>query len=212
MADLIRLSLFGTLPGGEEWSVNPVYKITSGAVITATEATAAVDAVNGTNALTEVTAVMSTTTFITGCRIEARKATGELETMAEGLRSSPQQGGGGGRLPYQSAMVASLRSLAVGGRGRGRLYWPATGLTLDSATLRINPTVRNAFCLGMKTYLKNLGDAIDGVIDETVALGVWSRTGATVGLVTKILAGDVVDTQRRRRDAIPESYAEQLYP
>lgn len=92
------------------------------------------------------------------------------------------------------------------------MYWPATGQALTGATLR--PSVADAlsFATGMRDYLVLLEAALDGVIDGTVDLCVWSRTNASCAKVTRILAGDVLDTQRRRRDTLPESYSEMPYP
>jgi hypothetical protein len=46
----------------------------------------------------------------------------------------------------------------------------------------------------------------------SVGLSVWSRTGATSHVISKLLVGDVLDTQRRRRDAYQETYQTQAFP
>jgi len=43
-------------------------------------------------------------------------------------------------------------------------------------------------------------------------LAVWSRTLATTLGVTRIQMGDVLDTQRRRRDSQVENYQELAFP
>lgn len=212
IADVLRVSLTGSAVGGEKWSVNPVWAISGGAAITFTEANAIVTAVNGVTVPAAVRLSMSSTNSLTGCRVEARKATGELETLAEGLRTTPVTGTGAAPHPAQIAWTVSLRTNSPGGSGRGRLYWPATGQAIGVATLR--PTVSDAttFLTGFALYLNQLEAAIDGVIDETVDLCVWSRVNASRALVTKVLVGDVLDTQRRRRDLLPEAYQELAYP
>lgn len=211
MADILRVSILGTLPGGEVWSVNPCYRLDGGGTLNYSEALAAVAAVNAIAVPTGLRAMMNSGTAVTGCRVESRSYGGALESQADGLKATPTFGTGAGSLPYQSAAVLSLRTVAAGGKGRGRLYWPATGLQLAPATLRMTTAVRDAFATDFKNYLTAIQSAIDGVIDESLILAVWSRTNGSSSGVAKIMAGDVVDTQRRRRDAIPESYTEVTY-
>jgi hypothetical protein len=210
-SDIIRVSIFGSLPGGDVWSVNPVFEITTGQEITYSEAVGAVNAINAVVVPTNLRAIMSASTTVTGCRVEARTYAGVLQAQAEGLRGSPVPGTGSSPLPFQSALVLSLRTAVAGGTGRGRLYWPATGLTLSATTLRPATALVTSFLADFKTYLTAVQAAIDGVVDETVALAVWSRVNASSAVVNRIMAGDVLDVQRRRRDAIPEAYQELSY-
>lgn len=212
MADVIRVSLFGTMPGGEKWSVNPVWSLTTGAVILPSEALAIVAAVNAVPIPTQLKAMMSTETVLTGCRVEARTAAGVLEVQAEGLRSTPLPGSASGNKPFQTSLVLSLRSTDSSARGRGRMYWPATAAVIDPSTLRISAAGLLALVNDTKTYLTALTTAVDSSVDETVALCVWSRTGAKTANVGRIQVGDILDTQRRRRDALPESYQAVSFP
>lgn len=206
MADVIRCSLTGTLANGEVWSVNPVYKITTGAVITSVELTAAVAAVNAVSPSVAMRGLWDSAVSLTGCRIEARRHDGTLEGLAEGQRTTAVSGNSPEILPLQSAMVISLNSVAGGARGRGRLYWPACGAVLVGGTHRLLASTVTTLLTDVKTYLQAVGAAIDGAVDETVALAVWSRASASSSLVNRIKIGDILDTQRRRRDAIPETY------
>jgi len=57
--------------------------------------------------------------------------------------------------------------------------------------------------------------AIQAAIDVTldgVALAVWSRKNADLYVVNSIQVGDILDTQRRRRDQVIENYTVQSYP
>jgi hypothetical protein len=64
----------------------------------------------------------------------------------------------------------------------------------------------------VKTYLSS----VNGAITATVPGGelvVWSRkSGVALFNVTSIQMGDVLDTQRRRRDTLIESYQSVSYP
>lgn len=212
MADIIRVSITGSMPGGERWSINPVFALTSGAVITFTEAQQAVTAVNAITIPAGLLSITGSAVSVTGCRVEARTFGGVLEAQAEGLRTPVPGTGSSVVLPFQSSLVFSLRSVLPGARGRGRLYWPATGLALNGTTMRPNVGVTGTIATAAKTYLAAIESAVDGVIDETVGLAVWSRTSGSAALVSRILVGDIIDTQRRRRDSLPESYAEVSYP
>lgn len=212
MADILKLSILGSGVGGEKWSINPVWAISGGAAITFTEANAIVTAVNAVTIPTTLRAAMSPTSSVVGVRVEARKATGELETLAEGLRNTAVAGSGTAPHPSQTAWVVSLRTNSPGGSGRGRLYWPATGLTIQVGSLRPQASDVTAFLNAMRDYLALLEAAVDAPIDETVDLCVWSRVNASRALVTRLMVGDVLDTQRRRRDMIPEAYSETAYP
>lgn len=211
MADIIRASLFGTMPGGEVWSVNPIFKITSGAVITYTECVAAVAAINALTIPTTLLSANVTAVQYTGARVEARTFAGVLEAQAEGLRGTPATGSSSVAHPFQTSMVISLRTLKAGASGRGRLYWPATGMNLANSNLRVTSGNVGAFLADAKTYLTAVQNAIDGAVDESIALAVWSRKEGSAALVTRLMAGDIMDTQRRRRDNIPETYQEVAY-
>lgn len=206
MARLIRLSLTGSLPGGEQWSVNPCFAMGDfDEIVTPAEAAALVAAVNGTSMPATLRAIMSGSTSLVGCRVEARAVTGELETVAEGVRATPTIGTGGSVHPYQTAWVTSLRSNAVGGSGRGRMYWPATGALLDSDTLRpITATVQSAL-IGVRDWLSLIVTAMQ-TVKPIFTLAVWSRTQSALHPVVNLQMGDVLDSQRRRRDTLAEAY------
>ena len=212
MADVIRVSIRGTMPSGEVWSINPVYKVTTGAVISAPELATAAAAINALTIPSALLLTLTSSCSVTGVQLEARTHAGVLEAQAEGLRTTPVAGTGPGNKTFQTSVVGSLKTTAGGSHGRGRLYWPATGIETNPATLRVTSTVHANLVTGFKSYLQLIETALDGAVDETVGLAVWSRTTSSSALVTQIRVGDVLDTQRRRRDAVPETYIAATYP
>jgi hypothetical protein len=127
------------------------------------------------------------------------------------VKASPTDGTASVVHPFQTSWVTSLRTTQVGPSGRGRLYWPATGVTLDPDTYRpIAGTVAAALA-GVKTYLGGIQTAVR-VTFASSTLTVWSRKLATSNMVTSIQMGDILDVQRRRRDALVESYATLSFP
>lgn len=210
-SEVIRVSLKGSLPGGEKWSINPCFHYIAELDVNYSQVLAIATAINNVTIPTGVRALWSTSTLYTGCQVEARSSAGVLEALADVPRSSTVAGSGGGALPFQSSAVVSLRTNRPGGSGRGRLYLPATGVTLGSSTLRIDPTVLGTALSGMKTWLSGIEAAVETTLTDA-PLSVWSRTTMGTYSVTKILMGDVADVQRRRRDAAPEAYQELTYP
>lgn len=207
MASLIRLSLLGALPGGEQWSVNPVWGFQTGPEsVSPIEAAQMVSAVNSVSVPGTLRAISNAATTHVGCRVEARAITGALETVAEGVKVTPVTGSGVSAHPYQTSWVTSLRSTAVGGSGRGRLYWPATGTVLDSDTLRPIPASVVSALTGVQDYLSLVGNALQSVKPQLV-LCVWSRTQNALHEINTLQMGDVLDVQRRRRDTLTEAYS-----
>jgi hypothetical protein len=212
MADLIKVSIQGQMPGGEVWSINPVYRMNvQGQAVTVTQLQAIVTAVNAIAVPTTLRAVFNTSTTITGCRVEARSNTGVLQALAEGTRATATSGTGGNDHPYQNALVVSLRSPLAGASGRGRLYLPATGIPIINTTLRPSSTIVGQSLTGAKQYLQAIQTAVTGQVTDCI-LAVWSRKLSTTLGVTRIQMGDVLDTQRRRRDAVIENISELSYP
>lgn len=214
MAHLLRVSVMGDLPGGEVWSVNPVYAIGGdfGAPVSAAQANTIATAIDAITISAGITGIMYQNTRITGCRVEARTLAGVLEVQAEHVRGTPVNGTKtGGPSPFQTSAVVSLRTNTPGPSGRGRLFWPATGVTLSATTYRIDPTQLNAFMLGVKTYLSAVQSAIDVTLDG-VSLCVWSRAQSALRPVVSLQVGDVADTQRRRRDTLTENISATSYP
>jgi hypothetical protein len=213
MADLLRVSLVGTLPSGEEWSVNPVYSIGGdfGTPVTPAQAQTIATGIAATSPAAAMLNAWSISTNFTGCRVEARSAAGVLETQAEGIRATPLVGTGSAPHSFQTCVVSSLRTAVPGASGRGRLYWPATGITLTAATLRLQSATATALLAAVKTHLSSIQAVIDVTLDG-VALGVWSRKLSDVGIVNQIQLGDVLDVQRRRRDTLVETISSISYP
>lgn len=99
-------------------------------------------------------------------------------------------------LPPQNAVAVSWRSDTATRAGRGRLYLPpfATGAL---AAGRLS----GASVTDVVAAVKAMADVIVGAALQPV---LYSRTKFTTTAITKFDVGDVVDTQRRRRDKLIE--------
>lgn len=99
-------------------------------------------------------------------------------------------------LPFQVTAVVSLRTELATRRGRGRFYVPAMAVTAQDAG-RLTTTVQGDLADAAQTMIQGL--ASGGLV--TVVL---SRDTMNSEEVQTIDVGDVIDTQRRRRNALTE--------
>lgn len=215
MAAYIRLSIKGTLPGGEVWSINPVIDPANELgwdTFDQGSFDAFTHAVGGIALPADLKSVFSAATAITSIRAELRHTDSETFLGAsEYTLPTPITGSGTAYKPAQIALVVSLRSNSALASGRGRLYVPATGVPMDSATLRLSPTTTLAVANAMKTYLTAVCDAAKAQLTPVslvqFGISVYSPTKKTLTPVTSLRVGNVLDTQRRRRDSLMELYS-----
>lgn len=213
----IRVSIRGTLPGGETWSVNPAYNETTDVV--GFDQAAGQTAATAIAALTYPTALkdlQSNVAIPTTVRVERRSDANVLLGAAEAPFVGFSPGTGTATKPFQTSVVISLRSNTPGASGRGRLYWPALGAAVGVSTLRLTVPTTTAVVTAAKTYLDAIETALKEAFHPTPSLidfhlAVYSPTKQTKTDIVRIEVGDILDTQRRRRDAAAENYASVVY-
>lgn len=213
MAQILRVSILGSMPSGEVWSVNPCWEIdgSTGQPVSPAQALTIATAINAAAVPSTILQIMAPDTRLIGVRVEARTLAGVLEAQAEQLRASSLNGTGTSTHPYQTSIVVSLRTPGVGPSARGRLYWPATGVPLGAADYRISTANTATFIAAFKTLLSGYETAIKTVLPNA-NLTVWSRKTLNFHDVNSLQMGNVVDTQRRRRDALIENVSSVVYP
>lgn len=205
--NVIRIE--GTLPQGEVWSITPKFIGNFGPAITNYDellqwATNIGDAFIAGAVPTALRTAMSSVTAITAIRAEYRDASGDLAEVAERVLPTVIGGSATPNRPFQCAWVASLRTGRPGASYRGRLYWPYIAGGMDGTTLRIPQANLETLVTGMRDMLLSVQDAAPE--ENSVALAVISKVRGVGTAVTEISGGNVIDTQRRRRDTIAESY------
>ena len=111
----------------------------------------------------------------------------------------------GQQLPPQNSVALSFVRRIPGRRGRGRMFIPAVGvgaLTTDGLVGSTpNGVYRNAG-KGLDTAIKAMG----GGTDWEYRLVVTSAASANYVMPAEVRVGNIVDTQRRRRNAIRETF------
>lgn len=206
----VRCSILGTTVGGEVWSVNPVFDPTGefpGGVDQAALEEAAKD-IRDEALPTDLKVLLSTALSQIGCRLEVRHdATDELIALAESTFPANQPGTATPKMGAQSAIVVSVLTNTPGASGRGRIYWPAVGATVDSNLRLATPTVTNV-ATAFSTYLH----AIEGHLATNFPtigfdLAVRSKTTKTTPHAVRLRVGNVIDNQRRRQDQFVETFA-----
>jgi len=188
---LYRHRLLGTYTG-EEWSFG-VYTEGSGSLAAAQTAWA--------NGVTDFASVAylgdlaTTVAFVEITTVEIAPSTGKQLTGVSDPRS--EVGTSATEcLPYQCSPVVSFRTATLSRAGRGRIYAPSPGagvLTDGRMT---------------STAAGNLADSAQAMLQALDTAGftpvIYHRSSGTTTNITTIDVGDVIDTQRRRRNGLTE--------
>lgn len=126
----------------------------------------------------------------------------------EKLLTPPVAGPGSTAIPAQMTMCVSLLTDAKRGpASRGRFYPPPTRActSVDYQTGHITKSNLDAMVAPTAQFIRDLNNwpGVDGAGAEVVVLG----AGGAMRSVEKIAIGSVPDTQRRRRNALKETYS-----
>jgi hypothetical protein len=117
-------------------------------------------------------------------------------------------------LPPQCSLVATLLSDRPRGRAsKGRMYLPGISAGIQSASGKLFATDVDSIATNLKTFFDALTGAID-IPDQLIlaakGVGVTPALTAQNDYVETIRVGDVVDTQRRRRNGLVETYTSKV--
>jgi len=109
-------------------------------------------------------------------------------------------------LPVQCSVVASLRTINSTRRGRGRCYLPQMGTSITTAnTGLVGSTIRGNIATGFATMLS--GISLESPSDVRVAPVVIGSPWTSYFKISEVRVGSQVDTQRRRRRSVTETYS-----
>lgn len=210
-----KLIYQGGLPGGEVWSCGLSFDADGGEGIQDPEDLADWALAVGTlyaalPAGNSLKNLQSTAVTATGIRAEARAEDETLINFGEYTFPTPIIGTSTPTKTFQTSLVLSLRTPTPGGVGRGRVYWPAIALPLDTASLRLSGSLRTGYVTDWRTHINAViaaatGGAVLHLIVRSVTFHVSRR-------VTQLQVGDVPDVQRRRRDTLQEAYTSITFP
>jgi hypothetical protein len=130
--------------------------------------------------------------------------------------ATPGVGGAAASLPAVISLVWSWTTARHRGiASKGRIY-PPNVVTVTSAGMRVSTATQNSHVTAAKNLL-NVLSRPNGVDFELAPLVVskGANGGAGVGAaedITGVRVGDVVDIQRRRKNALKETYVAAVWP
>lgn len=201
-----KMVISGTLgsPAVETWSISTYWTVAGGGAVTSlTElqgwATAVATLLDGGETdYTALTGLMGTYCIANKVDLYAYGPSGPAITQATAAFS--WAGSGAATQNFTTSLVCSLYTDTAGRSYRGRFYFPALAAA-QQGTGKISGVT--AIATDFQELLQDL--AVTNTV-STMQLQVYSPTKNAVTPVTSIKVGDVVDTQRRRRDALNETY------
>lgn len=219
MTRYLKLALKGRLGASEVWSVNPTldpYNEIPAAWDQA-KGDAAALAIAGLTIPSRLLLALSNAGSLTSVRLELRDtSTPGILGVSEYSLPTPKIGTGAPVSTPQTSIVASLRTATPLSQGRGRIYWPSPGVGVSDSTFKLAPAFAQDLADGFSSYLTSICRAVATAFGAApiggIGLSVYSPTKNTLTPVNRILVGDVLDTQRRRRDAVPETYKIAVFP
>lgn len=125
--------------------------------------------------------------------------------VAESLFSPPLVGTlSGAQLTPETALVVSLLAAAPGRSNRGRFYLPAFSTQVIGSAGVLNEVTRDSVAAWAAAFL----GGINQILGTGSTVVIWSRVHASTAAVTRVRVGHQFDMQRRRQNALPESYKE----
>ena len=121
---------------------------------------------------------------------------------------TPINGGSTGAIETQRSLALSFKTPNTRGpASNGRIYVPAFRLGVG-INGRLATTDQEDFVAAGKVFIDAINAAVSGRPD-VLRVAVVSKVGAgTSSYVTSVRAGDVIDSQRRRKNKMREVYAE----
>lgn len=218
----IKTIMLGRLGASEQWSCGitwrnfELFAASMSQTMIESLAQRLVTNITGTAIPANIKSLWSNSAGLIAWRVEQHGEDEKLTNVGEAAYATQIVGTGSASKSPQDAIVVSMRTSTPGARGRGRLYWPALGVSLTSEFALSSPTPA-AIALASAQLFKLVGDQITAEwaansMAVTPELAVRSVTDHQSRKVERLQVGSVLDTQRRRRDKLIESYAVQNYP
>jgi hypothetical protein len=211
-----RVTLSGTMFGGaEQWSTG--FFLGQESANAADGSTAACDAILNAwrTFFTSTTSYVSSQYVTTQCKIAKINTDGhtDLAKVFYGYPATALVGQQGTNThPPQCTLALTLQSDRPRGlASKGRMYLPGISAAMQGDG-KISAANRDSICLNMKTFFDTIAanaDVPDTLILAAKGTGPFPEFTAQNDFVQTIKLGNVIDTQRRRRNGLVESYVQQ---
>lgn len=213
MAARLHLRLVGTLgsPVTEAWSIGVNFAADGGSgvgdqAIVQAHAQAVADYIETSTPFQAALDEMSTAAVIQRVETYGYNFAGPAAASGVGQVVPFRAGSGSTSAPFQVARCVTLITGLPGARFRGRFYVPALAANIADTGKVPAPAGYLQAWAALFTQVESLWGG-----SSPIALGVYSQSSDVVTPVTQLRVGDVLDTQRRRRDALVETYSTLAY-
>lgn len=201
----IRATIRGVLPGAEIWTCSLHFRYDDGITINDTLLQGVANAVR-TDTQTWFgvggTGLASNTSF-TRVDVYDIRANGKAVQQAFAEATATTTGQGTGVLPNQCTVVCSLRTGLPGRSRRGRLYLPTLAVPIEQGSL-MGTTLQTSIATAAESWLDGFTALLVSATTFRLCIASGVGNGANTP-VTSIQIGQVVDTQRRRSNALSEN-------
>lgn len=213
-AKVNRVTLYGSSFGGQEiWTTGFYLGNTDSDVGVPNESTAAAIKTAWATFCGATDVVMSYMWKTEGVKISHFNADGttDLDVVVNSPYTTAIEGGSGqiGYPPQVSLVATLLADNGKGLAGKGRMYLPGIAAGLDT-TGHIGGTQHQNIANRLAAFFNEVEASIDvqgQVINASHGRAPFTGSTATNRAITHVRVGNVYDTQRRRRNALTESYA-----
>lgn len=208
----VVMTAHGALPGGESWSCSlRTTKVDAGVPQATLQAVANAVTANWETFVHGGPYGLCSACTLSGVTLRSLDARGITTTLAEGVAAVPAFQGASQTVPDQIAVVVTLLTARAGRTGKGRIYLPILTANIEAGGV-MQASQITALGTGLKTLFDGINTSIVA-LDATARVAVQSKTassnigeGYTGAAVVNISIGNVMDTQRRRRASLTETY------
>lgn len=127
--------------------------------------------------------------------------------LLEWTSAYPLGDDGGNMLPLQNALVISHRSAQTGRKGRGRMFRAGMSVNSNDANGAVPSTIQGYLLSAQVAFLEAVSLASTGPEDPELRPAIIGAPWTSYGTINQVRVGNRMDTQRRRRDQVEETYS-----
>lgn len=121
--------------------------------------------------------------------------------------SNPTGDDGANLMPLQNSLVISHRTAQLGRKGRGRMFRAGMSVNANAVDGRVPSTIQGYLRDAQVNLLEALGQPIGIAGDIDCKPVVTGDPWTQYAVIDQVRVGDRMDTQRRRRNAAPETFS-----
>lgn len=137
----------------------------------------------------------------------------EIDPAKQFDDSTPGEGGSLNVVPQASVVLSTRSGSSAGAANFGRMYLPHTQWSQSANSARGNPGVVDAVATAAATFVNGCNTDLNASVTTSVQAMIMTQVATSVSkVITQIAMGDITDTQRRRRNKLPELYQFRAIP